>query len=779
MSQLVIKRVSTRQEKKQFLELPWTLYRDDPNWIPPLRTNLKEMVGFLPNPFYERNRVQTFLAYRDGEVCGRIAAILNIGHIERHDERRGFFGFFECVDDQEAANGLFDAVREWFADQGIYCLRGPTNPSLNHELGLLIDGFDSPPVFMMTYNHEYYARLIESYGFAKSQDLYAYWGHVDMLPKIRDKLEPIATQIIERYDIRLRPLDKNHFLEDVEEFLSIYNRSMVNTWGFVPMSREEIQHTARGLRHLMVPELAIIAEIDGRSAGAVFGLPDYNPRIREIDGRLFPFGMIRLLRKKNEIKLVRMISTNVLPEFQRMGVGLVLMHGLVPKVLDWEIEEAEFSWVLESNMLSRGSLEKGGATLYKTYRLYDLDQEPPASDEPKLPAAAAAPTDASRQIVAVAKEPLHIEQVESRRDLDQFCKVPWKIYADDPHWVPPLLMEVKEFLNPRKHPFYQHGQAAQFLASRGGVPLGRILVSDDPRYNEQQGTNLGCFGMFESADDPEMAHALLDTAAHWLKARGREAMMGPIDYSMNYPCGLLIDGFETPPTVMMNHHRPYYAGLLQSWGLEKAKDLYGWWFVDTNDLVAKWKTKLERIARRSGVVVRSFSRSDFTAEIQRCKVVFNEGMQDNWGFVALTDAELEHIAKGLSKVAVAEHVLLAEIDGKPVGAAITVPDVNEAIRTLDGRLTNFGLPINLIRFKRRLRNAKTARMIALSVVEGYRRRGIAELLILQTLDYGKNTLGYEGAELGWTLEDNVLINRTIEAAGGRRYKTYRIYEKPI
>ncbi len=285
--------------------------------------------------------------------------------------------------------------------------------------------------------------------------------------------------------------------------------------------------------------------------------------------------------------------------------------------------------------------------------------------------------------------------------------------------------------------------------------------------------------MFESADDPEMAHALLDTAAHWLKARGREAMMGPIDYSMNYPCGLLIDGFETPPTVMMNHHRPYYAELLQSWGLRKAKDLYSWWFVDSNDLMAKWQKKLERIARRSGVVIRPFSRNDFAAEIERCKAVFNEGMQDNWGFVALTDAELEYMARGLVKVAVTEHVLLAEIDGKPVGAAITVPDVNEAIRTLDGRLTNFGLPINLLRFKRRLRRAKTARMIALSVIEGYRRRGIAELLILQTLDYGKNTLGYEGAELGWTLEDNDLINRTIEAAGGRRYKTYRIYEKPI
>ena len=186
------------------------------------------------------------MAYRDGEVCGRIAAILNQGHIAQYNDRRGFFGFFDCVDDQEAANGLFDAVRQWFADQDIHRLRGPTNPSLNHELGLLIEGFDSPPTFMMTYNPPYYARLIENYGFRKTQDLYAFWGHVDMLPKIAQKLRPVAEQIMERYNVKLRPVDKSNFQQDVEMFLSIYNRSLANTWGFVPMSSDEVAHTARG-----------------------------------------------------------------------------------------------------------------------------------------------------------------------------------------------------------------------------------------------------------------------------------------------------------------------------------------------------------------------------------------------------------------------------------------------------------------------------------------------------------------------------------------------------
>jgi len=373
MAELVVKQVGSRRDRKDFLALPWTLYRDDPHWVPPLRTNQKELVGFRPHPFYEKNEAQTFVAYRRGEACGRVAAILNRGHNEYHSEERGFFGFFESVDDQEVADGLFDAVRQWFAERGIHCLRGPTNPSLNYELGLLIDGFDSHATFMMTYNPPYYARLIEGYGFRKSQDLYAYWGHVDMLPEIQARLQPVAVQIIERFQVKLRPLDKSRFLEDVEAFLNVYNRSLAATWGFVPMSDAEVKHMARGLRYLLVPELALAAEVDGQIVGAVLGLPDYNPRIRDIKGRLFPFGFIHLLRRKERIKRVRLISTNVIPEYQRMGVGLVLMHGLVPMAMKWGLQEAEFSWVLESNALSRGSLEKGGAKVFKTYRLYDLD----------------------------------------------------------------------------------------------------------------------------------------------------------------------------------------------------------------------------------------------------------------------------------------------------------------------------------------------------------------------------------------------------------------------
>jgi len=379
MSDLVIKPVATRRERKQFLQFPWDLYRGDPNWIPPLRITQKEMVGYAPHPFYERNQIQTFLALRGDRVCGRIAAIVNEGHIERYQERRGFFGFFDCEDDREAAFGLFDAVRAWLAERDIHCVRGPTNPSLNYELGLLIEGFDTPPTFMMTYNRPYYQALVEDYGFRKTQDLYAYWGDLEMLPAVHAKLGPIAEQIIERLNIRLRPLDKSRFQEDVEAFLSIYNRSLSNTWGFVPMSVGEVRDMAKGLRYLMIPELSLGAEIDGQLIGAVFGLPDYNPRIKEINGRLFPFGFLRLLRNRRKIGRIRLISTNVIPEYQRWGVGMALMQGLVPRGLAWGMKEAEFSWVLESNLLSRGALEKGGAKRVKTYRLYDMDDAPSSS----------------------------------------------------------------------------------------------------------------------------------------------------------------------------------------------------------------------------------------------------------------------------------------------------------------------------------------------------------------------------------------------------------------
>jgi len=383
------------------------------------------------------------------------------------------------------------------------------------------------------------------------------------------------------------------------------------------------------------------------------------------------------------------------------------------------------------------------------------------------------------RIVRPVGAPIEVSEVTTRRDRNDFVELPYTIYANDPHWVAPLEREVKAFIDPAQHPFYLHGSAKALVARRGGQVVGRVLVSDDPRYNLQHDTNIGCFGMFESIDDQQVTDALLDAAQAWLASRGRTQIMGPIDYSTNYACGLLIDGFDAPPRVMMNHQPAYYRGLLESWGLEKAKDLYAWWFEDEFNMLEHWRDRAKRLAARSGITIRPFRRDDFDAEVERCMEVYNQSWEKSWGFVKMTEAEFYHLADQLRSLAETDLLLLAESDGRPVGFSMTLPDFNEALKPVKGRLTKYGLPIGLARFLWEKRRIRTARFAVLGILEAFRRRGVAELLILNTLDTGRNKLHYTGAELGWTLEDNDLINRAIEKVGGRRYKTYRLFERSI
>jgi GNAT superfamily N-acetyltransferase len=371
MSKLVVKPVTSRAEQKQFINFPWKLYEGDANWVPPLLMEHRGLLGYRHHPFHDVAEMQTFLATRDGVVCGRVAALVHHLYNERSGEKRGFFGFFESIDDAEVAGRLFDAARDWLAQRGMQSMRGPANPSLNYECGLLVEGFDSPPTFMMTYNKPYYARLLLDWGFEKSQDMFAFWGHIDMVSTLDKKLWFIVREAKERFNVTVRPMDRRRFGEEVQMFLNVYNASLEGSWGFTPLSADEIKVLAAGLKHLIAPELAVVAEVEGRPIGACLGLLDYNPRIKAINGRLFPFGFLRLMTNKRAIKKMRVLSINVVPEYQRWGLGVVLLSGLVAPAREWGIQDVEFSWVLESNTLSRGSLEKGGAKLEKTYRMYD------------------------------------------------------------------------------------------------------------------------------------------------------------------------------------------------------------------------------------------------------------------------------------------------------------------------------------------------------------------------------------------------------------------------
>jgi GNAT superfamily N-acetyltransferase len=374
-----------------------------------------------------------------------------------------------------------------------------------------------------------------------------------------------------------------------------------------------------------------------------------------------------------------------------------------------------------------------------------------------------------------------ISQVNSKRDRDAFIKFPWRIYRNDPAWVPPLIIERKEFLDRSKHPFYQHGDAALFLArsrSRGSEIVGRIMASDDPRYNELHQTNLGCFGLFESIDDRAVAAALFEAAAAWLRARGREEIMGPIDYSTNYTCALLIDGFQHPPTILTTHNPPYYAGLIESWGFAKAKDWYAWWFSEFPAAAERLRKIAMARAGKLGVKIRPANLKNIEEESQRIRTIYNQAWEKNWGFVPFTETEMDHMAREMKPLIIPEAMLIAEIGDEPVGFVIGVPDINVALRHINGRLTRFGLPIGLIKLLYyRFLEIRTGRLIALGVVEKFRRAGIAEMLVLGLMDVALKR-GFTG-ELSMTLEDNVMVNRFIEAMGAAKYKTYRIYSRRL
>ncbi len=363
--------VRTRRDEKEFLNLERAVYRNDPHWVPPLWLVRRESVGFKHHPFYDDAARKAILVRRGDRVVGRVLAIINHAHNRHYEERRGFFGFYECLDDVEASDQLFRSACGWLKQQGMTDVRGPMNPSLNYELGLLVDGFDCPPTFMITHNPPYYQRLVEAFGFQKSQDLYCYQASIDILNNVDPKLKFVIEEATRRFKVKCRPISRRNFDADVREFLKIYNLSLQRTWGYVPMSEAEVEHMAKGLKHMIVPELTSIAEIDGRAVGAGFGLLDYNEVIKKIDGKLFPFGWWKLLTAKGKIGRLRLISTNVLPEYQKWGLGLVTLAPLLPHAINYNIKYGEFSWVLESNTLSRGTIERGGATRFKTHRIYD------------------------------------------------------------------------------------------------------------------------------------------------------------------------------------------------------------------------------------------------------------------------------------------------------------------------------------------------------------------------------------------------------------------------
>ena len=360
--------VASRSDLRAFLRLPWRIYRGQPHWVPPLLVEQRKLLDRRRHPFHQHADVEYFLARRDERVVGRVAAIVNHRHVEFHGETVGFFGFFECEDDPAAAHALLGHAEAWLAARGMTALRGPMNFSTNEECGLLVDGFDEPPMIMMTYNPPYYERLLEDAGLRREKDLLAY-----LIREIREpeRLLRGVSRLGERAGATVRPIRMKELPREIERIREVYNSAWEKNWGFVPMTEAEFDEMAKQMKQIVDPELCLIAELNGEVAGFQLALPNYNQAIRHANGRLLPFGIVRLLWHARRIDEVRVITLGVKPEYRRLGLDAMMMLRGYRRAIELGYRRSEASWILEDNALMRRALDRLGWIVYKTYRVYE------------------------------------------------------------------------------------------------------------------------------------------------------------------------------------------------------------------------------------------------------------------------------------------------------------------------------------------------------------------------------------------------------------------------
>ena len=360
-----VRPVRSRRDRRAFIELPYRLYRHEPLWVPPLRRDVAEMLDPRRHPFHLHSEVELFVAESRGRVAGRIAAIHNRRHVEFHGERAGFFGFLEMEREPEIAAALVEAASDWVRE-GLGVDPGEV---VREEAGLLVQGFDTPPVLMMPWNPPWYADLLEGVGFRKAKDLLAYWrGHA----AVPERLSRAANALARRHRVRIRPMDRRRFWDEVAAIRRIYNAAWERNWGFVPMTDEEFTHLAKKMKPVVDPDLIAFAEVDGELAGFALGIPDLNRALRHANGRLLPFGWLKILLHARGIDTFRVLTLGVLEPYRRTGAAEMMYLYLLRTGPKKGITKGEFSWILEDNAVMRAGMEKFDAHVYKTYRLYDL-----------------------------------------------------------------------------------------------------------------------------------------------------------------------------------------------------------------------------------------------------------------------------------------------------------------------------------------------------------------------------------------------------------------------
>ena len=357
-----------KKEIKAFLGLPFRLYKRDPLWVPPL---VSELLPFLDgrHPFCHHSVIKPFIAFKKGEPVGRVAAIVDHNFISYHGKRVGYFGFFEVVDDLQVTKALFERVEEELKRQYIEEIIGPMNPSTNYECGLLIQGFDTPPFLMMPHNPPYYAKLLEAIGFEKAKDLYA--NLLKGEGGIPEKVKRIASWAKEKLpEVKIRNVRAKEIEEEVKKFMEVYNESWANNWGFVPMSEQEVSYMAKSLKRILVPELALFAEVYSEPVAFILALPNYNHVLKALGGRMTPWGLVKALLVKRRIKELRIPLFGVRPKYRQKGIDAMLYAEVFKRGWEMGYRTAELSWILEDNHLMQKAIEALGGKPYKVYRIY-------------------------------------------------------------------------------------------------------------------------------------------------------------------------------------------------------------------------------------------------------------------------------------------------------------------------------------------------------------------------------------------------------------------------
>lgn len=379
--------------------------------------------------------------------------------------------------------------------------------------------------------------------------------------------------------------------------------------------------------------------------------------------------------------------------------------------------------------------------------------------------------------------PLTISKVKSLEERKAFLSLPWKVYEDDPYWVPPLFSERLDFTDPDQNPFYHHADVDLFVAKRGGEMVGTIAAFTNHRHNEYHQENIGFFGFFEVLKDPEAAQALLQTAEDWARDRGHTALRGPAQFDTNEECGLLVDGFNDSPRILMTYNPPYYMEYLEENGYRKEMDLWAYKLA-TQKFMDESNERLDRITKkilaRRNITVRDLDMRNFDAEVEKVKDLYNSAWSKNWGFVPMDDAEFDHLAEQLKEIIDPDLVFVAEREGKPVGFSLTLPDLNKPLRLAYPTPTTpeWWVLAKLIWHWKVMGNVDWVRVFALGVIDEFRSLGIDAIFYFKTAQAAVRK-GIKFGEMSWVLEDNADMNKPIQAMGGEVYKTYRFYEKSL